>query len=102
MERRALALAPLGPDPPAVLHHDALADGQADARALVAVDGVQPLERAEDRARLLGGETDAVVDDREQAPAVAGLAGDAHLGAAAVGELHGVGDEVLDELAQPS
>src|SRR3954447_11196564 len=101
VERRALALAPLGPDPPAVLRDDTLADGQADARALVAVDGVQALERAEDRARLLGGEADAVVGDREQAPAVAGLAGDAYLRAAAVGELHRVGDEVLDELAQP-
>src|SRR3954470_14936806 len=86
VERRAVALAPLGPDPAAVLGDDALADGQADARAVVAVDRVQAVERAEDRARLLGGEADAGVGHRDVAPAVVGLAGDADLGAAAVGE----------------
>src|SRR3954470_4364725 len=88
VERRAVALAPLGPDPAAVLGDDALADGQPDARPVVAVDRVQPVERAEDRARLLRGEADAVVGDGEVAPAVARLAADVDLGAAAVGELH--------------
>src|SRR3954471_13383695 len=53
MERRPVALAPFRPDPAAVLGNDALADRQADAGAVVAVDGVQAMERAEDRARLL-------------------------------------------------
>src|SRR2546423_1167244 len=101
MECRALALPPLGPDPAAVLGDDALADGEADARALVAVDRVQPVEGPEDPARLIGREADAVVGDREPAPAVARLRADAHDRAPAVGELHRVADEVLDELAQP-
>src|SRR3954469_10361428 len=63
VERRAAALLPLGPDPPAVLGDDALADGQADARALVAVHRVQPVEGPEDPARLLTREPDAVVGD---------------------------------------
>src|SRR5881397_3325293 len=68
MERGAEALAPLGPDPPPVLGDDPLADGQADAGALVAVDRVQPVEGAEDPPGLLAREADAVVGDRQAAP----------------------------------
>src|SRR4051812_47706741 len=56
VERRAVPLAPVGPDPPAVLGDDALADGQADARALVAVHRVQSVEGTEDRQGLLAAE----------------------------------------------
>src|SRR4051794_24817558 len=102
VERRAAPLPPLRPDPPAVLSDDALADGEADARALVAVHRVQAMEGPEDPARLLSREPDAVVGDREMRPAVAGAAADLHDRRVAVGELHGVGDKVLDQLAQPS
>src|SRR4051794_29858996 len=87
MKRRAVALLPLRPDPPAVLGDDALADRQADARALEAVHRVQAVERPEDPARLLAREPDAVVGDRHVRPAVAGAAGDLHDRRVAVGEL---------------
>src|SRR3954451_2268651 len=102
MERRAAPLLALRPDPPAVLGDDALADRQADARPLEAIHRVQAVEGAEDPARLLAREPDAVVGDRQVRPAVAGAAGDLHDRRVAVGELDGVGEEVLDQLAQPA
>src|SRR4051812_40260426 len=64
-ERAALARLALGPDPAAVLLHDALAHRQPDAGAGVGALTVQAVERLEDLLRLRLLHPDAVVTHRE-------------------------------------
>ena len=70
MEGRALARPAVGPDAPAVLVDDLLADREADAGPLEAVGAVQALERPEDEVALARREADAVVVDRHMGDVV--------------------------------
>src|SRR4051812_6685570 len=63
-EGRAALRARLGPDPSAMRHDDAPADGQPDAAALVAVLAVQPVERPEDPVGFLRRDPDPAILDR--------------------------------------
>ena len=58
------------PDSPAVLLHDALADGQADAAARVFLAAVQSFEETEDSLSVLSFNSNPVIADGKHTPAV--------------------------------
>ena len=101
-EGRAADGIPLRPDVAAVLHHDGAADGQTQAAAafLAGVRGVHLLEAPEDRFQLVGGNSAALIDNREGDAAEVGAQ---HHGDGRVGrrELDGVGEQVREHLQKP-
>src|SRR3954447_26377935 len=97
-ERAALAGLALGPDPAAVLLHDALAHRQPDTGAGVGALAVQTVERLEDLLRLRLLHPDAVVAHREPPRTLDARGRDLHV-RIALGELDGVRDQVLEDLA---
>src|SRR4051812_21923090 len=78
VEDAALARRARDPDPAAVLVDDALADGEADARAGVVLLTMEALEGLEDALGVIRVHADAVVADREAPQAVAALGLDAN------------------------
>ena len=99
-ERRAAAGRALRPDPPAVLLDDAVADRQAEARALARL--LRREERVEDAAQRLGAHAGAAVAERRRHGAVATPRADAQraLRRSSVGahRLLGVDDDVQEHL----
>ena len=91
----------LCPDAPRVLHDDGAADGQAQPGAafLAGVGGVDLLEAAEDGLELVGGDSAALIDDRERDAVGAGPQHDGDCGAWRR-KLDGVGEQVGEHLKQ--
>src|SRR4051794_20490286 len=90
----------LQPDAPAVAVHYALADGEADAGALVFLARVEALEDLEDAVRVARLDPDPVVADREAPPGALLLRVDLDARWLRATELQRVGQEVLEHLSQ--
>src|SRR3954470_20883512 len=98
-EGAALARLALGPDPAAVLLDDPLAHREPDAGSGVGALAVKAVERLEDLLRLRLLHADPVVAHGEPPRAVDSARRDLHV-RVALGELHGVRDQVLEDLAE--
>src|SRR5947208_1832928 len=92
VKRRALVLRGFGPDGAAMLAHDALDGGQADAGAFKIFGPVEPLEHTEKFVGVFHVETDAIITHEQGGVAI--LLGHAHFNNGDVtwaGVLDGVG-----------
>ena len=85
-------------DAASVAFHDPLADGKANARALVGGAGVKTLKDDEDAVEVLGLDADAVVLHRDRPAAFVLLRIDAHDQRLRAAELQRVADQVLEQL----
>jgi hypothetical protein len=86
---------PLEPNAAAVLLHDTLTDGQANAASGVLFAAVQPLEKTEDSIGILRLDPNAVIGHGEYGPAVAFFGCNMDTTDLLTAVLYGVADQIL-------
>ena len=90
----------LEPDAPAILFDDPLANSQSDAASRIFVSAVQALEQSKDLLGKLRFDSDSVIRDTKNTPAVSLVAADLHTGGLLTAVLDRIANQVLKQVGQ--